>query len=92
MNKYILVDPANSKAKKADYTAMVVVGLSADKNYYVLDLVRDRLNLGERKERLFGLHKKWNPIGVGYESYGMMIDIDYITEYQIVNIIILIST
>jgi len=55
MNIYIMVDPASGKKYKGnkgkgykeadqDYTAMMVVGLHADKNYYLLDMVRDRLN------------------------------------------------
>lgn len=43
-NRYILIDPANSKkAKTADYTVMFVMGLAADGNWYLLDAVRDRL-------------------------------------------------
>ena len=82
MNKYILVDPANAKLKKSDYTAMMVIGLSADENYYLLDMVRDRLSLTERADALFSLHRRWKPLGVGYERYGMMADIDYVMERQ----------
>jgi len=41
LNIYIIVDPAGTKTKKADYTTMWVIGLGADRNYYVLDLIRD---------------------------------------------------
>ena len=44
LSRYILVDPASEKKKDNDYTAMVVIGLGADDNYYILDIVRDRLN------------------------------------------------
>lgn len=80
MNKYILVDPANEKKKSNDYTVFAVVGLGSDENYYLLDLVRDRLNLLQRCETLFSLHRKWRPITVGYEHYGMMADIQYMKE------------
>ena len=82
MNKYILVDPATEKKKESDYTAMVVIGLAADENYYVLDMVRDRLNLTERTLRLFELHRRWKPKGVGYEHYGMQADIAHIKDKQ----------
>jgi len=78
MNVYILVDPANSKKKTSDYTAMWVWGLAADNNYYCLDIVRDRMNLNERTKALFYLHKKWRPKGVGYEKYGLQADIEHI--------------
>jgi len=45
-------------------------------------MIRDRLNLTERTEALFNLHKKWNTDGsiqeVGYETYGMQSDIQHI--------------
>jgi len=81
-NKYILVDPAGEKRKDNDYTSMWVVGLGADGNYYILDMVRDRLNLTERGQTLMRLHRKWKPIDVFYERYGMMGDIQYVQELQ----------
>lgn len=89
MNVYILVDPAggvelNKKKKKAsDWTAMMVVGTANDNNYYLLDIIRDRLNPTDRINILFALHKKWSaltgkPPRVGYERYGMMGDTHYI--------------
>jgi predicted phage terminase large subunit-like protein len=80
LNKYIFIDPANSKKKTSDYTAMVVWGLGEDRNYYLLDMVRDRLSLTERGDHLFNLHKKWRPLDVGYEGYGMQADIDYMRD------------
>lgn len=81
-NIYILVDPANSKKKSSDYTVMAVIALCDDQNYYLVDLVRDRLNLKKRCEILFSLVAKYQPIVVGYEEYGMVSDIDYIKEKQ----------
>ncbi len=80
LNRYILVDPANTKKQTSDYTAIKVVGLGEDEKYYILDIVRDRLNLTERGDLLFRLHKKWKPINVGYEEYGMQSDINYIQD------------
>ena len=82
MNKYILVDPANEKKKSSDNTAVWVVGLAEDRNYYVLDFVYDRLNLTERTDELFRLHRKWQPAGVGYEKYGKDSDIEHIKYVQ----------
>ncbi len=78
MNFYILVDPANSKTKKSDYTAMWVVGLGRDRNYYIYEIVRDRLSLTERTDLLFDLHQQYLPLGVGYEQYGMQADLAHI--------------
>lgn len=81
-NKYILVDAANGKRATNDYTSMWVVGLGQDENYYILDMVRDRLNLTERASALMQLHRKWKPTSVRYERYGMMADIQHIKDLQ----------
>ncbi len=78
LNKYLLVDAASSKKRGSDYTAMWVVGLGADGNYYALDMVRDRLNLKERGDWVFKLHRKWRPRQVRYEKYGAMADIEHL--------------
>ncbi|RUV65217.1 MAG: hypothetical protein E5X35_11540 [Mesorhizobium sp.] len=77
LNVYILVDPASKKKKTSDYTTMLVIGLGGDGNFYVLDMVRDRLNLTERQKTLFRLHRQWRPRGVGYEEYGLQADIEH---------------
>lgn len=82
MNVYIVCDPASAKKKDSDYTAMWVVGLNTDGNFYVLDGAHDRMNLAERARSLFDLHRKWRPIAVGYERYGMQADIEHIQFRQ----------
>ena len=81
-NKYLLVDAANEKRPENDYTSAWVVGLGSDQNFYVLDIVRDRLNLTERADMLFRLHRKWKPLETRYEQYGMQADIQHIMERQ----------
>lgn len=78
MTRVLLVDPANSKRKKSDFTTMAVIGLNTDRHYYLLDFIRDKLNLPERTDELFRLHKKWTPHRVGYEEYGKDSDIQHI--------------
>jgi len=82
MNIYLLCDPANSKKKYSDYTVFTVIGLGSDNNYYLIDMIRDRLNLTERCKKLFELHRKYDIIGVGYEKYSMQADIEYIKSEQ----------
>jgi len=82
-NKYILVDPANSKKNSSDFTVMEVIGLAPDNNYYLLDAVRDRMNLTQRTNKLFELHRMHNPRAIGYERYGMQSDVEHIqTEME----------
>lgn len=86
LNKYLLVDPSSGKRSKAktknDFTSMWVVGLGQDGNYYILDMVRDRLNLTDRGQRLMQLHRKWRPMQTRYEEYGMQADIEHIRYVQ----------
>lgn len=81
LNRYILVDPAGAKKKNSDYTVMLVIGLGPDGFYYLIDGLRDRLNLTERAAALFRLHRKYQPLSVGYEKYGLQADIEHI-QYQ----------
>lgn len=81
--RVILVDPASGKHKdRGDYTAMWVIGTGQDGNHYVLDGVRDRLNLTERSQTLFDLVRRWRPNLVGYEQYGLQADIEFIRAEQ----------
>lgn len=85
LNVYLLFDPAGSKNKSSDYTAGWAVGLGPDRNLYVLDMVRDRMNLSQRAALVMRWHRKWKPMrsgGVRYEKYGLMADIEHIQDLQ----------
>jgi predicted phage terminase large subunit-like protein len=83
MNKVMLVDPAGGrKDKKSDYTAIWVLALGEDENLYVCDMVRDRLDLAERTETIFRLHRKWKPLQTRIERYGLMSDTEHIRYEQ----------
>jgi len=84
-NRIILVDPAGDpnrptagKRKKSDFTAMAVVALASDENAYLVDGLRDRMNLTQRADALFALHKKHKPMQVRYEQYGLQSDVEHI--------------
>ncbi len=82
LNLYLVVDPAGSKKKGRDYTAMVVFGLGSDEVYRVIDMVKDKMNLDERTDELFNLVRKYRPLLVGYEKYAMQSDIEHIEYVQ----------
>ena len=77
-NIYMICDPANEKKKQSDYTSIFIVGMGEDDCYYIIDMVRDRLNLTERTERIISLHRQYRPIKTGYERYGKDSDIQHI--------------
>jgi len=82
MNRYILIDSANAKKKTNDYTVMWVVGLGRDQNYYILDGIRDRLNLIERTRTLFDLVERWTPLATFWEQIGLASDVEHVQQEQ----------
>jgi predicted phage terminase large subunit-like protein len=77
---YLFCDPANSKKRSSDYTSIWAVGFAPDKRYVILDMVRDRLNLAERTDRLLELVHRWSPEAIVYGRYGAQADEEYIRK------------
>lgn len=89
----ILCDPASSRKKGADSTAMHVVGMDAARNRYLLDGYHHRMSLSQRWAALSGLYSKWSQepgvqsVRVGYERYGSQADLEYFEErMQVANV------
>lgn len=86
LNVYILVDPSLGKSRKADRTAIVVIGVDLQGHRYLLDGYCHQMRMSERYENLKALHDKWmaapgvQNVKVGYERYGMQVDLEYIEE------------
>jgi predicted phage terminase large subunit-like protein len=60
LNIYAAVDFAFSLNKKADYTAIVVIGVDSDNNIYVLDIDRFKTDKTiEYFRHIASLHSKW---------------------------------
>jgi hypothetical protein len=83
LNVYVLCDPASSKKKGSDNTAIAVLGLDSAWNVWLLDGLYDKLNLAERWAAIKGFRRHWQQmpgvqaLRVGYERYGMQSDIEY---------------
>lgn len=83
MDIFIIVDPATSKKKNSDYTSIAVVGILND-NKYLLDGVRDKIDLKETWQHLKRLHMKWTDflpdrgysVNVAYEQFAASRDIE----------------
>jgi phage terminase large subunit-like protein len=60
LNLVASVDFAYSTRKTADYTAIVVIGVDAENNIYVLDIERFRTSdISEYFNRILGLYNRW---------------------------------
>ena len=86
LNAYLMVDPASSKKKESNRTAIAVVGVDANYNKYLLDGVCHRMSLSERWNTLKQVRAKWKrapgirEVKVGYERYGAQSDIEHFKE------------
>ena len=68
LNYYLVVDPADSEEKRACYTAMKIIGVDADDNWYWVDGVFDKIDDRERIDLALELAKKWKPYEVLWEN------------------------
>lgn len=61
LNVFAAVDFAFSLAKRADYTAIAVVGVDSNSNYYVLEIDRFKSDqISEYFRHILELHTKWD--------------------------------
>jgi hypothetical protein len=61
LNVFAAVDFAFSLRRKADFTAIVVVGVDSDYNYYVLDIERFKTDkISDYFQKILKLHQKWD--------------------------------
>lgn len=60
LNVFAGVDFAYSVSRSSDFTAIVVVGVDFEHNYYVLDVVRFKTNkISDYFDQILRLHSKW---------------------------------
>jgi hypothetical protein len=85
---YLMVDPARSVKRDSANTAMVVLGVDAAGNKYLLDGVDHKMDLMDRWRWMRDLWAKWRSapgvmgLHVGYERFGAIADLDYFHERQ----------
>lgn len=65
------VDLAMTANRRADYTAIVVAGMTENRDIYVLDTIRGRWNNpSDIVNNIFQMYDKWHPTVTGMESMG----------------------
>jgi phage terminase large subunit-like protein len=64
------VDPNHKKKTGRDYTGAVTIGLPKTNEWFVLEILRDKLSPTEVLDLMFSLHEKYMGWGVGVEEVG----------------------
>lgn len=83
LNIYILCDPASSKKKGSDKTAIPVVAMDAAGNFWLVGGYHHKMGLRERYTTIKELRRVWQrmpgvqSVKVGYERYGSTSDLEY---------------
>ena len=83
---YVMCDPARSKKKDSDNTAIIVIGVDYAHNKFLLDGFNHKMDLGERWRYFSRMYIKWKQaagvqvVKMGYERYGADADLDYFNE------------
>lgn len=77
MNHYIFCDPAITIGIKTAYTCFMVLGLDNLQNFWVLDIVREKLELGDKWHKLRKLVEKYRPKSVYWEKNQAAGDVHY---------------
>lgn len=80
LHKYIVVDPAGKGPHANSRTAIWCMGIDCFQTWHVLDMACDVLDLVERADVTLGMWEKWKPLRIGYETYSMQGDVEYIKD------------
>jgi len=62
VNLYMGVDPASSLSSRADYTVIMIVGVTDEHDYYVVDYWRERCLPMDCAEQIFKMYDQYAPI------------------------------
>ena len=62
INIYIGVDPASTISSRADYSVIMVIGVTADYDYYIIEYWRKRVLPMECADEIFKIAKRYSPI------------------------------
>lgn len=86
LNVYIMCDPSKGRTKSSDRTAVIVLGIDAQRVKYWLDGWCHRMSLSQRWQLIARTYKRWaampgvQAVHVGYEQFGMQTDLEYFEE------------
>ena len=62
VNIYVGVDPASTVASHNDYSVIMVIGVTAEYDYYVIEYWRERVLPMECADKIFEMVKRYSPV------------------------------
>jgi phage terminase large subunit-like protein len=66
----VFVDPANKQRKDSDYTALMTIGIDSVGDWYLIDIIRDKLTLDQRAKLVLKILMAHGIHQCNYESIG----------------------
>lgn len=66
--RFAFIDPAISEADSADFTALTLVSVDSDRNWYVEIVRREKINPSQLIELIFQTHQTYSPRVIGVED------------------------
>lgn len=76
------VDPAVSEAIRADFSAIVTIGIGPDDETYVLEAYRAKINPGDLISKLFSVYAAWRPLKIGIETFSFQQSLKYFIKQE----------
>ena len=64
------VDPASSLSMRADFFVVIMIGVDAEGNHYLIDMIRDRISPEKQPQKIIDMYKKYRPRRIKIETVG----------------------
>lgn len=65
---FVGIDPAISESERADYTAVIVCAMDAERKLHMVEGIRERLDGREQVDLIISLQKRYNPEFIAIEK------------------------
>lgn len=70
VNVYMGIDPASSVESTADFSAIVLLAIDHDKNFYIIDIFHSRVHPMDLAKKIQDMYNKYEPNLVNVETVG----------------------
>jgi predicted phage terminase large subunit-like protein len=68
LSKFATMDLASSLNQRADYTVIVIFGLTPERDILILDVIRERFSAENHLPLIESIYQKWEPSSIGIEK------------------------